>query len=278
MSPQLSAVPELPLSRSGQTALSVCETAARRAGELAAARFRTDVEVSLKGRANVVTDVDLASERLILDYVGREYPDFGILSEESEPVPGAVPYTWVVDPIDGTRNFAEGIPHFCVVVAIAAGDEVVAGVTYDPVRDELFAAQKGQGAYLNGQRIRVSDRADLGDSVLGFDLGYDFGSAKLLLEMAAGIWPRTQAYRLMGSSALSIAYTACGRIDLYFHHSLSSWDIASGILLAREAGGQVLDRATLQDATLFSPGLIISSPDLVAQFLAMTDGAAWRTM
>ena len=278
MSPQLSAVPELPLSRSGQTALSVCETAARRAGELAAARFRTDVEVSLKGRANVVTDVDLASERLILDYVGREYPDFGILSEESEPVPGAAPYTWVVDPIDGTRNFAEGIPHFCVVVAIAAGDEVVAGVTYDPVRDELFAAQKGRGAYLNGQRIRVSDRADLGDGVLGFDLGYDFGSAKLLLEMAAGIWPRTQAYRLMGSSALSIAYTACGRIDLYFHHSLSSWDIASGILLAREAGGQVLDRATLQDATLFSPGLIISSPDLVAQFLAMTDGAAWRTM
>ena len=278
MSPQLSAVPELPRSRSGQTALSVCETAARRAGELAAARFRTDVEVSLKGRANVVTDVDLASERLILDYVGREYPDFGILSEESEPVPGAAPYTWVVDPIDGTRNFAEGIPHFCVVVAIAAGDEVVAGVTYDPVRDELFAAQKGQGAYLNGQRIRVSDRADLGDGVLGFDLGYDFGSAKLLLEMAAGIWPRTQAYRLMGSSALSIAYTACGRIDLYFHHSLSSWDIASGILLAREAGGQVLDRATLQDATLFSPGLIISNPDLVAQFLAMTDGAAWRTM
>ena len=278
MSPQLSAVPELPLSRSGQTALSVCEAAARRAGELAAARFRTDVEISLKGRANVVTDVDLASERLILDYVGREYPDFGILSEESEPVPGAAPYTWVVDPIDGTRNFAEGIPHFCVVVAIAAGDEVVAGVTYDPVRDELFAAQKGQGAYLNGQRIRVSDRADLGDGVLGFDLGYDFGSAKLLLEMAAGIWPRTQAYRLMGSSALSIAYTACGRIDLYFHHSLSSWDIASGILLAREAGGQVLDRATLQDATLFSPGLIISSADLVAQFLAMTDGAAWRTM
>ena len=278
MSPQLSAVPELPRSRSGQTALSVCETAARRAGELAAARFRTDVEISLKGRANVVTDVDLASERLILDYVGREYPDFGILSEESEPVPGAAPYTWVVDPIDGTRNFAEGIPHFCVVVAIAAGDEVVAGVTYDPVRDELFAAQKGQGAYLNGQRIRVSDRADLGDGVLGFDLGYDFGSAKLLLEMAADIWPRTQAYRLMGSSALSIAYTACGRIDLYFHHSLSSWDIASGILLAREAGGQVLDRATLQDATLFSPGLIISSPDLVAQFLAMTDGAAWRTM
>ena len=101
---------ELPTSRSGQSALSVCETAARRAGELVLARFRTDVEVSLKGRANVVTDADLASERLILDYVRGEYPDFGVLSEESAPVAGASPYTWVVDPIDGTRNFAEGIP------------------------------------------------------------------------------------------------------------------------------------------------------------------------
>ena len=276
--PQNPAVYELPLSQSGGTARSVCETAARRAGELALARFRTEMEVSFKGRANVVTDVDLASERLILDYVGQEYPDFGIRSEESEPVAGDSPYTWVVDPIDGTRNFAEGIPHFCVVVAIARGDEVVAGVTYDPVRDELFAAQQGQGAFLNGERVWVSDRQNIDEAVLGFDLGYNFDQAKLLLEMAGGIWPQVQSYRLMGSSALSLAYTACGRIDLYFHHSLSAWDIASGILLAREAGGQVLDRATLRDATLFSPGLIISNPTLVEQFLALTEGAAWRRM
>ena len=269
---------ELPRSQSDQTALAVCETAARRAGALALERFRTDVEVSLKGRANVVTDVDLASERLILDYVTGEYPDFGILSEESAPVAGAAPYTWVVDPIDGTRNFAEGIPHFCVVVAIADGDRVVAGVTYDPVRDELFAAQQGRGAYLNGERIAVSDRTDIGDAILGFDLGYDFDQAGRLLEMVAGIWPQVSGCRLMGSSALSIAYAASGRIDLYCHHSLSPWDIASGILLAREAGGQVLDRATLRDANLFSPGLIISNPALVSQFLALTDGAAWREM
>ena len=212
---------ELPRSRSGQAALEVCETAARRAGELVLARFRTDVAVSLKGRANVVTDADLASERLILDYVTDEYPDFGVLSEESAPVAGASPYTWVVDPIDGTRNFAEGIPHFCIVVAIADGDAVVAGVTYDPVRDELFAAQQGAGAYLNGQRIQVSDRQNIEDAILGFDLGYDFGQAKHLMEMVAGIWPQISGYRLMGSSALSIAYTAAGRIDLYAHHSLS---------------------------------------------------------
>ena len=269
---------ELPRSRSGQTALEVCETAARRAGELVMERFRTDVEVSLKGRANVVTDADLASERLILDYVTDEYPYFGVLSEESEPVAGASPYTWVVDPIDGTRNFAEGIPHFCIVVAIADGETVVSGVTYDPVRDELFAAQQGVGAYLNGQRIRVSDRQNIEDSILGFDLGYDFGQAKRLMEMVAGIWPQISGYRLMGSSALSIAYTAAGRIDLYAHHSLSSWDIASGILLAREAGARVLDRATLQDATLFSPGLIIANAALMDQFLAMTDGTTWRAM
>ncbi|MCY3692526.1 MAG: inositol monophosphatase family protein [Chloroflexota bacterium] len=269
---------ELPRSRSGQTALEVCETAARRAGELVLGRFRTDVEVSLKGRANVVTDADLASERLILDYVTGEYPDFGVLSEESAPVAGAAPYTWVVDPIDGTRNFAEGIPHFCIVVAIADGENVVAGVTYDPVREELFSAQQGAGAHLNGQRMRASDRQNIDDAILGFDLGYDFSQAKHLMEMVAGIWPQTSGYRLMGSSALSIAYTAAGRIDLYAHHSLSSWDIASGILLASEAGARVLDRATLNNATLFSPGLIIARPALMDQFLSMTEGYTWRTM
>ncbi len=274
--PNQPSVDQLPRSTSGQTALSVCETAARRAGALVMGRFRSDVEVSLKGRANVVTDADLASERLILDYVGAEYPEFGILSEESAPVVGSSPYTWVVDPIDGTRNFAEGIPHFCVVVAIAAGADVVAGVTYDPVRDEMFAAQRGRGATLNGEPMQVSDRQQIDEAVLGFDLGYNFDQAKLLLEMAGGIWPQVQAYRLMGSSAMSLAYAACGRIDLYFHHSLSAWDIASGILLAREAGGQVLDRSTLEEATLFSSGLIVSNPTLVDQFLTMTDGTPWR--
>jgi myo-inositol-1(or 4)-monophosphatase len=275
---QVSPANQLPLSRSGNTALSVCETAARRAGELAASRFSTEKEINFKGRANVVTDVDLACERLILDYVGEEFPDFGVLSEESAPVPGASPYTWVVDPIDGTRNFAEGIPHFCVVVAIADGDTVVAGATYDPVRDELFAAQRGHGATLNGEPISVSDRTDIGEAVLGFDLGYNFEQAGKLLEMASSIWPKAQGYRLMGSSALSIAYAACGRIDLYFHHSLSPWDIASGILLAQEAGGQVLDQRTLEPANLFSPGLILSNPTLVSQFLQLTDGAAWRRL
>ena len=269
---------DLPVSRSGLSALEVCESAARRAGELVLNRFRTDVEVSFKGRANVVTDADLASERLILDYVRDEYPDFGVLSEESDPVPGSSPYTWVVDPIDGTRNFAEGIPHFCIVVAIANGEQVVAGVTYDPVRDELFSAQQGSGAYLDGQRIHISDRQNIDEAILGFDLGYDFDQAKHLIEMVAGIWPQISGYRLMGSSAMSIAYTAAGRIDLYAHHSLSSWDIASGILLAKEAGANVLDRATLQDATLFSPGLIIANTSLLDQFLAMTDGYTWRTM
>ena len=269
---------DLPRSQSGHSALAVCETAARRAGALVMERFRTEVQVSLKGRANVVTDADLASERLILDYVTAEYPDFGILSEESAPVPGAAPYTWVIDPIDGTRNFAEGIPHFCVVVAIAEGDTVAAGVTYDPLRDEMFAAQRGQGAYRNGERIAVSDRADIGEAIVGFDLGYDFDQAKLLLEMAGGIWPQVSGYRLLGSSALSIAYAAAGRIDLYCHHNLSAWDIAAGILLAREAGGLVLDRATLGEATLFSAGLIISNAALVEQFLALTEGTAWRGM
>jgi myo-inositol-1(or 4)-monophosphatase len=142
----------------------------------------------------------------------------------------------------------------------------------------MFAAQQGQGATLNGEAIQVSNRNEIDEAVLGFDLGYNFDEAKLLLEMTSGMWPQVQAYRLMGSSALSLAYTACGRIDLYFHHSLSAWDIASGVLLGREAGGVVLDRATVEDATLFSPGLIVSNPTLVGQFLALTEGTAWRGM
>ena len=269
---------ELPLSQSGQTALSVCETAARRAGQLALSRFRTDIAVSLKGRANVVTDVDLASERLILDYVGREYPDFGVLSEESEPVPGSAPYTWVVDPIDGTRNFAEGIPHFCVVVAIAAGDAVVAGVTYDPVRDELLPPRRAPAPSATDSLSGCPTATIWPTACWGLTWATTLTRRGGCWKWRAASGPRVSGYRLMGSSALSLAYTACGRIDLYCHHSLSPWDIASGILLAREAGGQVLDRATLRDATLFSPGLIISNPELVAQFLELTAGTAWREM
>ncbi len=262
-------------SRSGRTALEVSIDAAQRAGQIIRERFLTEKEISFKGRADIVTDVDLAAEKVILDLVREEYPQFSILSEESNPIETGSPYTWVIDPIDGTRNFAEGIPHFCVVVALAKGSDMVVGVTYDPIKEETFTAELGRGAFLNGASISVSERQEIPNCVLGFDLGYVDQKAGTALDMIRFLWPGFQTMRLMGSSALGMAYAAAGRIDLYFHHSLSPWDSASGLLLAREAGGNVVDRQG-NDANLFTPSVIVSSPHLIGRFLEATDGLEWR--
>ena len=262
-------------SRSGRTALEVSIDAAQRAGQIIRERFLTEKEISFKGRADIVTDVDLAAEKVILDLVREEYPQFSILSEESNPIETGSPYTWVIDPIDGTRNFAEGIPHFCVVVALAKGSDMVVGVTYDPIKEETFTAELGRGAFLNGAPISVSERQEIPNCVLGFDLGYVDQKAGTALDMIRFLWPGFQTMRLMGSSALGMAYAAAGRIDLYFHHSLSPWDSASGLLLAREAGGNVVDRQG-NDANLFTPSVIVSSPHLIGRFLEATDGLEWR--
>ena len=264
-----------PLSQSGRTPLEVCLAAARRAGPVIRERFFADKEIRFKGRADIVTDADLAAEKVILDLVQDEYPQFSILSEESRPVETDSPYTWVIDPIDGTRNFAQGVPHFCTVVALARGAQTIAAVTYDPIKEETFTAAAGQGAFLNGSPIAVSDRQEIADCVLGFDLGYVDGQAATALDMIRELWPGFQTMRLLGSSALGMAYAAAGRLDLYFHHSLSPWDSAAGLLLAREAGGNVVDRQG-QDADLFTPSVIVSSQHLIDRFLTATAGMEWR--
>jgi myo-inositol-1(or 4)-monophosphatase len=236
----------------------------------------TEKEVSFKGRADIVTDVDLASEKIILGILTAEFPQFSILAEESEPVTNDSEYTWVVDPIDGTRNFAEGIPHFCLVVALARGSEIVLGITFDPLRDEMFIAEKGKGAFLNGTRIAVSSRQEVSDSILGFDLGYSDQKAGLALDMMRSLWPDIQGMRLMGSAALGLAYAACGRLDIYFHHHLSPWDIASGLGLVREAGGEVVSKQG-ETAGLYTPSIIASSPRLIDRFLLATSGLEWRS-
>jgi myo-inositol-1(or 4)-monophosphatase len=149
------------------------------------------------------------------------------------------------------------------------------GVTYDPMPEELFTAQAGQGAFLNGNPMAVSTRQELGGCVLGFDLGYVDEKAGLALDMMRGLWPGFQSMRLMGSSALGLAYAAAGRVDLYFHHALAPWDVAAGLLLAREAGGEVVDRQGRR-ALLHTPSVIAASPHLIGRFLKATDGMPWR--
>ena len=151
-------------------------------------------------------------------------------------------YVWIVDPLDGTRNYASGIPFFSTVIGMALDGEVLVGVNYDPVRGDLFEAERGGGAFLNGQRVTVSARTELAESIIGTDLSYNNQGAANGLQVVREIWPGMQTARIMGSAALGLSYAAAGRTDLYFHHQLEPWDQVAGLLLVEEAGGVVTGR------------------------------------
>ena len=265
----------MPVSKNGRTAMDVALEAARAAGNILRDKFHSEHEVHIKGRSDIVTDVDLAAEKTILELLTGEFPDFSILAEESKPVDGNSPYKWVVDPLDGTRNYAHGIPHFCTIIALAKDDHIIAGLTYDPVREEMFTAIEGQGAFLNNTQIQASETTELSRSLLCCDLGYVDEKAGQAMDMIRSLWPGMYSVRFMGSSGLGLAYAAAGRVDLYFHHSLMPWDVAGGLVLAQEAGAKVVDRQGGPGA-LFTPSVIVSSPTLVEEFLAKTDGQPWR--
>ena len=212
----------IPDSASGRSAAEVARFAALKAGEILVDRFHRVKKVSYKGRGNIVTDVDEEVEREVLAILRTEYPTFGLLGEESEGARADAGYVWIVDPLDGTRNYASGNPFYSVVVGLALDGETLVGVNYDPARNEMFEARRGQGATLNGQPIRVSEKSSLEESVLGMDLSYNNEGAVNGLDVIRSIWPGMQTARIMGSSALGIAYAAAGRTDLYFHHQLEA--------------------------------------------------------
>jgi len=231
----------LPASQSGKNAFEVACEAAKQAGEILKACFRTESRVQYKGRANIVTDVDLQSENCLKTLLQTEYPDHSILSEESPAITGNSGYKWILDPLDGTNNYSFGIPFFSIVIALVEGSDVLLGIVYDPLRDEMFSAQKGKGAAFNGSPIHVTTKVTVKDSLIGLDLGYVDENGKRSLEFITSLWPRMYAYRVMGSAALGMAYTACGRLDLYFHLLLYPWELACGSLLVTEAGGVATD-------------------------------------
>jgi myo-inositol-1(or 4)-monophosphatase len=232
----------LPSAKSGRSALEVAIQATREASQILLASFGSKRKrVRHKSRGNLVTEADILSEKAILRLLKGEYPDCNILSEESNASTPVAGYTWIVDPLDGTNNYTFGIPFFCINIALTKDEDILLGITYDPIRDELFRAEKGQGAYLNDAALRVSTASSLQASLVGFDVGYSHERGEEILEMATKLWGRVHCLRSMGSSSLGLAYAACGRISLYFHRFLYPWDIASGLLLIREAGGQVTD-------------------------------------
>ncbi|MCH8205690.1 MAG: inositol monophosphatase [Chloroflexi bacterium] len=260
---------------SGKTAMEVAREAAIKAGTILIERFSQIKEVSFKGRGNVVTDVDLEVEREIFAVLGREFPSMGLLGEESEGVRPDSGYAWIVDPLDGTRNYVSGIPFFSVVVGLALDGEVLVGVNYDPIRDEMFHAERGKGAFLNDEPIRVSQKTSIEECILGMDMSYNDEGASNGLNAIVSLWPGMQTVRIMGSAALGIAYAAAGRHDLYFHHQLEPWDQVAGLLLVEEAGGVITDRSGKR-AGLHSDGLIASSKALHVEFMRKTEGMPWR--
>lgn len=215
----------------------------------------------LKGKSNLVTEADHLSEQAILQELRAEFPSCGFLSEESEAILSDSPFTWVVDPMDGSNNFSFGIPFFSVNLALLHKDEVVLAVTYDPVRDELFHGLKGGGAFLGAKPLRVSAKTELKDALVGFDMGYDMERGREMLEVARKLWTRVFSFRIMGSGALGLAYVASGRLDLYLHRRLYSWDILAGKLLIEEAGGVVSDWEG-NPALVNTPAIIAGNPEL----------------
>jgi len=260
----------LPLARSGKSALEVAVEAAREAGKILLDYFHSQKTITRKGEINLVTDVDYRSEKVILELLGREYPDFNIVSEESNSSATVSGYTWIVDPLDGTNNYIFGIPMFCTNIALVENDRIVLGVTYDPLRDELFRVQSGRGVYLNGLAVRVSGESSLKASLLAFDLGYSVEEGQRLLSMAGKLRNHVHCIRIIGSAALGLAYVACGRVTVYMHRSIYPWDIAGGLLMVREAGGEVIDWHN-KPATVHSGEVIASNAGLRHEFLQYLD-------
>ena len=260
----------IPVAASGRSALEVARACAQEAGELARARFRQPQEVTSKGRGNLVTETDFEIEGLIKRTLAQEFPEHRLLSEETASETDSAGWVWVADPVDGTRNFVSGIPFFCINLALCHDGETVVAVTHDPIHDETFWAERGRGAWVNDQPIRASDTPTVAASVLGIDLGYNDGSGHASLRLLQQLFPGIQCIRIPGSAALGLAYAACGRYDLFLHHNLYPWDVVSGLLLVREAGGTITTRDG-SPGTLRSPSVIAGSPLAHADLLRWLD-------
>ncbi|MCS6873589.1 MAG: inositol monophosphatase [Pyrinomonadaceae bacterium] len=236
------------------------------AGRALLERFGRKLNVSKKGEINLVTEADLASERLILERIRSHFPKHAILAEESGEAllpENDQKWKWIVDPLDGTTNFAHGYPCFAVTIALEHNEEVVLGVTFDPTRNELFAAEKGMGATLNGKKIRVSETEALSDALIVTGFPYDFAKRKSVIENLLKLLFRARGVRRDGSAAIDLAYIACGRFDGFWEEGLNPWDVAAGYLLVKEAGGMV----THYDGSPFSiyKPTILASNGLIHQ-------------
>jgi myo-inositol-1(or 4)-monophosphatase len=244
--------------------LNVMMGAARKAARALLRDFGEveQLQVSMKGPSDFVSSADLKAEKTLRAELKKARPDFGFLLEEGGAIAGkdASAPRWIIDPIDGTTNFLHGIPHFAISIGLERDGEIVAGVIYEPIRDEMFHAEKGAGAFLNERRLRVSARRELGQAL--FATGIPFqgrdGHEPFLATMGK-VMSKVAGIRRFGSAALDMAYVAAGRYEGYWESGIKPWDIAAGIVLVKEAGGYVSDMAGGQD--MLSTGSIVAGND-----------------
>lgn len=253
------------------TPRNVAIDAARDAGRILREHYGRVERVKYKGEVDLVTEIDERSEALIVGRIREHFPDHNILSEESgvakSPETGSR-YRWIIDPLDGTTNFAHGYPFFCVSIALEVDGVVELGVVFAPTLDELFVAQRGAGAFLNGNRIQVSSTGTLIRSLLATGFNYDRDKARANMQNWEHFLLRSQAMRRDGSSALNLCFVAAGRFDAYWEIGLKPWDAAAGVLMVRQAGGSVTDFGG-REHDLADPVLLASNGTL---HHAMLDG------
>jgi myo-inositol-1(or 4)-monophosphatase len=246
-----------------------------RAGDIQLSRLGSDFHVDKKGTIDLVTEVDLEVERMFRAIVGERFPGHAIMAEElgSSP-PGTSRYCWIFDPIDGTTNYAHGLPIFCASLALEIDGGLAVGAVYDPTRRELFTATKGGGAFLNGQPMRVSSTESLIEALLVTGFPYSvLQEREDLVGLFGAFLGHAQAVRRLGSAALDICYVAAGRLDAFWEEHLKPWDMAAGALILEEAGGRI----TRMDGSPFD----VRRPDIIASnarlHQAMADTIAdWR--
>jgi myo-inositol-1(or 4)-monophosphatase len=219
--------------------LDAAKNAARAAGDLLRQNFQRPLRINSAEPHDLKLEIDVEAQDLITHFLLQQFPQHALYGEEGIVGDQANEHQWVVDPLDGTVNYFYRIPHFCVSIALRFKSEIIVGVIYDPMRDEMWCAQKGEKPSLNGQHFRVSERADLAEAVISVGLSKTGVMIESNVPLLQQMIPRVRKCRLLGSAALDMAYVACGRFDAYLEQGISLWDIAAGWILVETAGGTV---------------------------------------
>ena len=219
--------------------LNAAENAARAAGKLLRANFQQRQRVNVVAAHDIKLEIDVQAQELISNLLLEEFPAHALYGEEGIVGDQSSDHQWIVDPLDGTVNYFYGIPHFCTSIALRLRGEIIAGVIYDPIRNEMWAGQKGDVSKLNGSRIHVSDRTELAETVISIGLAKTGETINTNFPLLQHMIHRVRKCRVLGSAALDMAYVACGRFDAYIETGISLWDIAAGWLLVENAGGTV---------------------------------------